>query len=80
VSGTPWHPQEAAAAGDILSPGQRRAVEELDLAWGHSYDIGSQGGRYFARRDDNTGEAFKGDTPEELDAAIRADHVREVTL
>jgi hypothetical protein len=65
--------------GDILSPGQRRAVEELALAWGGAYDIGSKGGRYYARRDDGTGEALEGDTPDALDAAIRADQAREVT-
>jgi hypothetical protein len=65
--------------GDILTPGQRRAVEELGLAWGATYDIGSRGGRYYARRDDGTGEALEGDTPDALDAAIRADRAREVT-
>jgi hypothetical protein len=62
---------------DILSRGQRRAVEKLALAWGDRYDIGGQGGRYFARRDDGTGEALEGDTPAALDAAIRADQTRK---
>jgi transcriptional regulator with XRE-family HTH domain len=71
--------QVATVAGDILSPGQRRAVEELTLAWGGRYDIGSAGGRYYARRDDGTGEALEGDTPDALDTAMRADRAREVT-
>ena len=51
----------------------------LGLAWGGVYDIGSQGGRYYARRDDGTGAALEGDAPGELDAAICADLAAEVT-
>jgi hypothetical protein len=79
VSGTPWHPQEATVAGDILGPGQRQAVEDLGSAWGNEYDIGGQGGRYFARLSDGTGEVLEAGTAAGLDAMIRADQAREVT-
>ncbi len=65
--------------GDILSPERRRAVEALALAWGDTYDIGSKGGVYYARRADGTGDALEGDTPDALNAAIRAGQAREVT-
>jgi hypothetical protein len=65
--------------GDILSPEQRRTVEALALAWGDTYDIGSKGGMYYARRDDGTGEPLEGDSPDALNAAIRADQAREGT-
>jgi len=62
---------------DILTPGQRRAVEALASTWGHLYDIGSRDGRYYARRDDGTGEALDAGSAPALDAAIRADRARE---
>ena len=52
---------------------ESRALEDLDSLWGDEYDVGFRGGRYFARRVDGTGHALYADTPEELDAAIRAD-------
>ena len=60
-------------SADILTAGQRQAVEALGLAWGHKYDIGFKGGLYFARRDDGTGEALEAHTPDALDGLIRAD-------
>jgi hypothetical protein len=70
----------AAVASDILTPGQRRAVDALALAWGNVYDIGcTRGGVYYARRDDGTGEALEGDTADALNRAIRADQAREGT-
>jgi hypothetical protein len=65
---------------DILTPAQRRAVEALDRAWGGTYDIGgTKVGLFYARRDDGTGEALEAGTPGELDAALRADQMREGT-
>lgn len=48
-------------------------LEELGRAWGDTYDIGTRDGRYYARRSDGTGEALEGDSPDLLQAAIRAD-------
>ncbi len=56
-----------------FSEDELRALEALDLAWGAAYDIAFREGRYLARRVDGTGKALTADTPEELDAAIRAD-------
>jgi hypothetical protein len=67
----------AAAGGEILTSGQRRAVERLGRKWGDTYDIGAKGGLHFARRDDGTGKALEAGTPAELDAAIRADRAAE---
>jgi len=52
---------------------QSRALEDLDRRWGHLYDLAFRDGRYIARRADGTGQALTADTPEELDAAIKAD-------
>jgi hypothetical protein len=52
---------------------ESRALQDLDRAWGHLYDLAYRDGRYLARRVDGTGHALTADTPEELDAAIRAD-------
>jgi hypothetical protein len=65
---------------DILTPTQRRAVEALGRAWGSMYDVGgTKASTYLARRDDGTGEALEAGTPGELEASLRADHVREDT-
>jgi hypothetical protein len=69
-------PAGQVRVGDILTAAERQAVEELALTWGDTYDIGGQGGRYFARRDDGTGEALEGGTQAELEAAIRADQAQ----
>jgi hypothetical protein len=52
---------------------QSRALEDLDSRWGDLYDLAFRNGQYLARRVDGTGKALTADTPEELDAAIRAD-------
>ena len=52
---------------------ESRALQDLDCAWGHLYDIVVHEGQYVARRADGSGQALTADTPEELDAAIRAD-------
>lgn len=51
----------------------QRALDELDSLWGDLYDLIYRDGRYIARRVDATGRALTAATPEELDAAIRAD-------
>lgn len=51
----------------------RDYLNALDMAWGNEYDIGISDGMYYAQRADGTGEALTGETPEELNAAIRAD-------
>jgi hypothetical protein len=55
------------------TPEISRALRDLDSRWGHLYDLAFQEGQYLARRIDATGQALTADTPEELDAAIRAD-------
>jgi hypothetical protein len=53
--------------------GERQTLEALDQAHGEGYDIWVRGGKWYARRVDGTGQALTGDTPDELDAAIRED-------
>jgi hypothetical protein len=55
------------------TPEITRALGDLDRRWGHLYDLAYRDGQYLARRIDATGQALTADTPEELDAAIRAD-------
>lgn len=50
-----------------------RALQDLDSRWGHLYDLAFREGKCLARRVDGSGQALTADTPEELDAAIRAD-------
>ena len=52
---------------------ESRTLEDLDRRWGHLYDLALVQDRYVARRVDATGQPLTADTPEELDAAIRAD-------
>ena len=54
-------------------------LNALDMAWGNAYDIGISDGMYYATRTDGTGETLTGETPEELNAAIRADWERRET-
>jgi hypothetical protein len=51
----------------------QQALEDLDSLWGDEYDLAYRDGQYIARRVDATGVALRAATPEELDAAIRAD-------
>jgi hypothetical protein len=73
-AGVPGH-------GDIagVRASEDEALEALGREWGGTYDIGSRGGRFYARRSDGTGGVLEGDTPDELDAAIRADRAAEGT-
>jgi len=65
-------------SGDDTTRGQARDyLNALDMAWGNAYDIGISDGMFYARRADGTGEALTGETPEELNAAIRADWERQ---
>ena len=52
---------------------QDRALDALRLAWGEVYDTGFADGAYRAARIDGTGDLLAGQTPDELNAAIRAD-------
>ena len=51
----------------------QRALQDLDSLWGDLYDLVYRDGQYIARRVDASGRALTAATPEELDAAIRAD-------
>jgi hypothetical protein len=53
--------------------GQDRALDALRLAWSDLYDTGFADGAYRAARIDGTGDLLTGQTPDELNAAIRAD-------
>jgi hypothetical protein len=50
-----------------------RAIEALRLAWGTAYDLGFADGAWHACRLDRDGTLITGTTPDELNAAIRAD-------
>ena len=77
----------AAAASDA-SARQRdpfrvdkdRALEALRLAWADAYDVGCEGGTWTATSRDAEGHTFTGDTPDALNAKVRADWAREGTL
>jgi hypothetical protein len=64
----------------VFEVDEDRALEALRLAWGDAYDIGSEGGTWTAASRDAEGRTFTGDTPDALNAAIRADWAREGTL
>lgn len=53
--------------------GEDRALDALRLACGDVYDTGFADGAYRAARIDGTGNLLTGQTPDELNAAIRAD-------
>ena len=52
---------------------QDRALDALRLAWGDVYDLGFADSAYRAARIDGTGDLLTAQTPDELDAEIRAD-------
>lgn len=57
-----------------------RALDALALAWGDAYEIYVVGGQWQAWRDGAGDEdVLTGSTPDELNAAIRADWAREST-
>ena len=69
--------EQAGGQRGVFEVDERRAAEALCLAWGDSYqDIGVQDGRWKARRNDGGGRVLTGDTPDELNRAIRADWAR----
>ncbi len=57
-----------------------RALEALRLAWGDAYDVGVHRGAWTAISRDDEHRTLTGDTPDALNAAIRADWAREGTL
>lgn len=66
----------AGAAGtrrDVFGVDTDRAIEALRLAWGTAYDLGFADGAWHACRLDGDGTLITGTTPDELNAAIRAD-------
>jgi hypothetical protein len=64
----------------VFDVDEDRALEALRLAWGDAYDIGFESGKWKASRRDGAAETLTGDTPDELNAAMRADLARESTL
>jgi hypothetical protein len=72
----------AGAAGErrgVFDVDEERVIEALRLAWGEAYDIGFADGAWRALRLDGHGLLVTGQTPDELNAAIRADFTRERT-
>ena len=68
--------QQRGVPGD----GEDRALGALALAWGDAYDIYVTGGQWQAWREDAADEdVLTGSTPDELNAAIRADWARQGT-
>jgi hypothetical protein len=59
-----------------------KALDALGLAWGDHYDeIGVYDGAWYAHREGAPdGEVVTGATPDELNAAIRADQARRGAL
>ena len=57
-----------------------RALDALALAWGDAYQIYVAGGQWHAWRQGAADQdVLTGSTPDELNAAIRADRAREGT-
>ena len=74
---------EMSAAGGqrgVFDVDQDRAVEALRLAWGDAYEVSASGDKYRASKVDSDGEELTGRTPDQLNAAIRADWARGGTL
>ena len=64
----------------VFDVDEDRALEALRLAWGDAYDVGFERGTWVAASRGGGGRTFTGQTPDELNAAIRADWARESTL
>ena len=64
----------------VFDVDEDRALDVLALAWGDAYEIGVVGGQWQAwRRGAGDEDMLTGSTPDELNAAIRADCAREGT-
>ncbi len=71
---------EAGPRG-VFDVDEDRALDALVLAWGDAYEIYVVGGQWQAWREGaGDKDILTGDTPDELNAAIRADWAREGTL
>lgn len=57
----------------VFDVDEQRATEAFLLTWGQAYDISHAAGTWQARRHDGRGTLLAGTTPDELNAAIRAD-------
>jgi hypothetical protein len=58
---------------DVFAVDVGRALEALDFAWGDVYEIGHEDGIWLAESRDGRGRRLTGKTPDELNAAMRAD-------
>ncbi len=64
----------------VFDVDEDRALDALALVWGDAYKIYVAGGQWHARREGSADEdILTGSTPDELNAAIRADWAREGT-
>lgn len=70
----------AAARRRIFEVDEDRALEALRLYWGDAYEITFEYSRFAATSRDAEARTFTGETPDALDAAVRADWAREGTL
>ena len=64
---------------DVFAVDEGRALEALRLAWGDAYDITTADGMWIAVSRDGDGRILAGETPDALNAAMRADRAREGT-
>jgi len=64
----------------VFDVDEDRALDALALAWGDAYEIYVTGGQWQAwRAGAGDEDVLTGDTPDELNRAIRADWAREGT-
>lgn len=64
----------------VFDVDEDRALEALRLAWNDAYDVGHENGKWIATSRDDSKRTFPGETPDELNRAIRADWSRGGTL
>jgi hypothetical protein len=57
----------------VFDVDEDRALVALRLSWGDVYDIGREDGQWAARCRDGRGGALTGETPDELNRAMRAE-------
>jgi hypothetical protein len=72
--------RDASGQHDPFKVDEGRALEALRLAWGDAYEIGFESDAWIATSRDAEARAFTADTPDALNAKIRADWAREGTL